>query len=345
MRLNLWLVTASQFLHQFRLDFRHKPNKEHIIPNALSRLASTNVGCTNLFYSELDILFTYNTTLVKIYPTLISKILASYEYDEYWARLHRQVLANEDLDDNKALLPFVSGYFYRSNSNPYMLPHPKGPAGFSPKPAIPYPRNSPVVLEDSRLPPPNKTKLLYHVNRTIGNLRLCITPAMAPEILQIAYGEGHLSFSCCYEIVTHCWYIWGLTRLLREFIRHCPQCLQLQTRRHPPYGSLQSIKSPPMRFFTLTLDFILVLPLTKQGFNAIILVTCKFSKQVTFIKGADTWSAEQWAQAFFKRLNLIDWGLPKELITDQDPKFLSKFWAELFARLGVKLLYSMAYHP
>lgn len=74
-------------------------------------------------------------------------------------------------------------------------------------------------------------------------------------------------------------------------------------------------------------------------------MTCKFSKRVTLIKGADTWFAEQWAQAFFKRLDLIDWGLPGELITDQDPKFLSKFWAELFVKLGVKLLYSTAYYP
>ena len=73
-------------------------------------------------------------------------------------------------------------------------------------------------------------------------------------------------------------------------------------------------------------------------------LTCKFSKRVTLIEGADTWSAEQWAKAFLKHLDLIDWGLPGELITDHDPKFLNKFWAELFARLGVKLLHSTAYH-
>ena len=100
-----------------------------------------------------------------------------------------------------------------------------------------------------------------------------------------------------------------------------------------------------MLFFTLTLNFVLAFPLTKQGFNAIMSVTCKFSKRVTLIEGADTWSAEQWVQGFLKCLDLIDWGLPKELITDRDPKFLSKFWAELFASRGVKLLYSMAYHP
>lgn len=50
-------------------------------------------------------------------------------------------------------------------------------------------------------------------------------------------------------------------------------------------------------------------------------------------------------QVFLKGLDLIDWGLPGELIIDQDLKFLSKFWAKLFARLGAKLLYSMAYYP
>ncbi len=74
-------------------------------------------------------------------------------------------------------------------------------------------------------------------------------------------------------------------------------------------------------------------------------MTCKISKQVTFIEGADTWSAEQWANAFLNRLDLIDWGLQGELIINRDPKFLSKFWTALFTKLGVKLLYRTAYHP
>lgn len=74
-------------------------------------------------------------------------------------------------------------------------------------------------------------------------------------------------------------------------------------------------------------------------------VTCKFSKRVTLVPGKDTWSAADWAYALLARLDLIDWGLPGELITDRDPKFLSEFWTALFTKLGVKLLYSTAYHP
>lgn len=78
-KINLRLVKASQFLQQFKLDVWYKPGKEQIIFDTLSRLASTNVGCTYYFYSELDALFTYNATLVKIYFNLVSKILTSYD--------------------------------------------------------------------------------------------------------------------------------------------------------------------------------------------------------------------------------------------------------------------------
>lgn len=120
--MNLRLVKASQFFQKFKLDVRYKPGKEDIIPNALNRLASINVGCANLSYSKLDALFMYNATLVEIYSDRVLRILAGYEGDEYWARFHHQVQANEDLGDNKALLPFVTECFYKSDSDPYISP-------------------------------------------------------------------------------------------------------------------------------------------------------------------------------------------------------------------------------
>lgn len=54
--------------------------------------------------------------------------------------------------------------------------------------------------------------------------------------------------------------------------------------------------------------------------------------------------AKNWAHAFLNGLELVDWGLLGELITDQDPKFFSKFWIALFEKLHVKLLYSIAYY-
>jgi transposase InsO family protein len=38
-------------------------------------------------------------------------------------------------------------------------------------------------------------------------------------------------------------------------------------------------------------------------------------------------------------------GVPKTIVSDRGPQFVSKFWEELHKSLGTKLLYSSAYHP
>ncbi len=38
-------------------------------------------------------------------------------------------------------------------------------------------------------------------------------------------------------------------------------------------------------------------------------------------------------------------GIPKTIVSDRGPQFVSKFWEELHKSLGTKLLHSSAYHP
>ncbi len=222
-----------------------------------------------------------------------------------------------------------------TDSDPYL--------GSQPDTKDPLPTSIPSGVIPKELPAPDKSQLLYYRNRLTNVHRLYIPPSVAPDILAIAHSQGHPGFPCCYEIITYSWFIRSLTKLLRAFIYYCPKCLALWTRRHAPYRSFQPIEYPSVPFFTLTLDFVLVLSLSNGDYNAFMSVSCKFSKCITLIEVADTWSAKQWAHAFLNRLDLMDWGLPGELITNWDPKFLSRFWTALFIKHGVKLLYSTGY--
>lgn len=238
MRMNICLVRASQFLQPFCLVVRYKPGKEHIIPDALSRLASANHSGYDEVYSELDTLFTYHATLVEISPDMIKRILDGYLANDWWVKVRRQLLTNDNLSLDKTILPFIfCSAKPPSSTDQYIVPRPKPQDHASDLSISEHSSDLPV----SEPVWPRYTKgaqLIYHLDRVIGMRQLCISPAVALDLLAIAYSEGHPGFARCREIISRSWYISGLTKILKAFIRYCPQCLTLQTRRHAPYGSL-----------------------------------------------------------------------------------------------------------
>lgn len=103
---------------------------------------------------------------------------------------------------------------------------------------------------------------------------------------------------------------------------------------------MQPIESPPVPFHTMTLDFILALPVSvTEAFDIAMSVTCNFTKRITVVPGKSTWDTKDLARSLLNQLALVDWDLPKVILSDRDRKFLSDLWTELFKLLGVDLLY------
>jgi hypothetical protein len=67
----------------------------------------------------------------------------------------------------------------------------------------------------------------------------------------------------------------------------------------------------------------------QERYNSILTVTEKFSKSLGLIAGRNNYSAEDLATRQLKNLPLTDWGLPRAIISDRDPKFLGNMWKEL----------------
>ena len=198
----------------------------------------------------------------------------------------------------------------------------------------------------ARLPFTLRRQLIYSDERELG-LRLVIPTPIEKEIFVAAHNQlGHPGFARTHERVTQAFYIFGLGKKLKSYIAHCPDCLTRQTPRHRPFGSLQPILAPARPFHTLSLDFILALPVSvPDRFDCALPVTDKFTKAVTIIPGNSKWTGPQWAVALLDRLHLILWGVPQALISDRDAKFTGDMWRTMLDRLGVRLIFTTAWHP
>jgi hypothetical protein len=60
----------------------------------------------------------------------------------------------------------------------------------------------------------------------------------------------------------------------------------------------------------VSINFILALPETKGGYNAVVTITDKFTKVVKIVPGKDIWIAADWGTAIAQHLLLIGWGIP-----------------------------------
>jgi len=67
------------------------------------------------------------------------------------------------------------------------------------------------------------------------------------------------------------------------------------------------------------------------------------TKVAHFIPMKETWSMEELANAYQREIVRLH-GVPKDIVSDRDPRFLSRFWTSLQDALGSKLNLSTAYH-
>ena len=90
------------------------------------------------------------------------------------------------------------------------------------------------------------------------------------------------------------------------------------------------------------MDFITGLP-TVQGKDYIYMVVNRLSKFPHVFSIPTRFTTSQVAELFF--WDFFRHGLPKNIVSDRDSRFMGGFWQEIFRLVGTKLIPSTSYHP
>ncbi|GLJ08685.1 hypothetical protein SUGI_0093660 [Cryptomeria japonica] len=155
--------------------------------------------------------------------------------------------------------------------------------------------------------------------------------------------SGHFGLNKTLELVQRFYYWPKMQKDIRRYVEQYLVCQK--AKGNSSNASLyQPLPIPHRPWDCISMDFVVGLPRTQEGFDSIFVVVDRFSKMAHFIPCKTTHDTSHIAYLFFKEVVRIH-GLPTSIVSDRDVKFLGHFWKTLWKRLGTNLSFGSAYHP
>nr|CAG8669347.1 10086_t:CDS:2 [Entrophospora candida] len=116
---------------------------------------------------------------------------------------------------------------------------------------------------------------------------------------------------------------------IQKYITSCDSCQRNKSNNKQPAGLLQPLSTPLKHWEQVMMDFIVQLPTTCKGYDAIVVIVDHLSKHAHFCPIHTSVTTPEVAKIFFSTI-FKNHGLPQVIISDIDAKFTSHFWKTLF---------------
>ncbi|WVZ89829.1 hypothetical protein U9M48_036185 [Paspalum notatum var. saurae] len=184
--------------------------------------------------------------------------------------------------------------------------------------------------------------ILWYKNRICVPNVDSIRKLILSEAHDTAYSIHPGSTKVYYDLKERFWW-YSMKRAVAEYVAICDTCQRVKAEHQRPAGLLQSLKVPEWKWKEITMDFIVGLPRTQNGYNSIWVVVDRLTNVAHFIPVNTTYSGAKLAELYISRIVCLH-GMPKRIISDRGSQFTSRFWEQLHNSLDTKLRFSTAYH-
>ncbi|GJY91348.1 putative reverse transcriptase domain-containing protein [Tanacetum coccineum] len=141
--------------------------------------------------------------------------------------------------------------------------------------------------------------------------------------------------------------MYGWLRMKRDiatYVSECLTCANVKVEHQRPSGLLQQPEIPEWKWESITMDFIIKLPRTRNRHDAIWVVVDRLSKSAHFLAIREDSSTDKLARLYTDEI-FTRHGVHVLIILDRDARFTSRLWQTFQKALGTRLDMSMAYHP
>lgn len=160
---------------------------------------------------------------------------------------------------------------------------------------------------------------------------------------------GHFGVKRTLELVSRNYFWPRMFRYIEQYVSTCDLCLRNKAVRHKPFGKLQPLQVPSIPWESISMDFIVKLPaskdpLTSKSYDSILVVVDRLTKMSHFVPCNEGMDAKQFAQLMVQHVYALH-GAPKDIVSDRGSIFVSKFWKHFCLLTGTKQRLSTAYHP
>ena len=178
----------------------------------------------------------------------------------------------------------------------------------------------------------NEDGVLYYKDR------VCVTDDN--DLRKVILEEAHIGYFSILPGSTKMYrdlkmsFWWSeMKRDVSKLLTKCLVCQRVKAEHQVPSGLLQSTRIPEWKWDRITMNFVVGLPLTGRKHDSVWVVVDRLTKSSHFLPVRAGYSLDKLVELYIKEIVRLH-GTPIFIISDQDPRFTSRFWGKIARGLG-----------
>ena len=156
--------------------------------------------------------------------------------------------------------------------------------------------------------------------------------------------SGHFGKKKTLSLCERLFYWPGITRQVEKYCKSCLTCQTVKPTNHKPYGMIRPLAVPDGKWTDVSVDMVTDLPVTKRGYDSIIVFVCRLTKMCHLVPTTKKMDTPEFIRVFVDTVVKLH-GAPLRLVSDRGSIFTSQFARCAMPLIGTLQNYSTAFHP